>query len=288
MKKLKLAFLAVGVMSTSLLISSCTKTKTVEPTVQQTKNTPIDPANSGNNNDPGDKLTLTYTKKTRPILLEITSTGCSGCGSWGKPTFKKLITEFGADITPLAVHIKYGDPFITTASQAIADNRYGSRFTPQIWVNDANAVILSGGYIQTESEQNARDHINTDKGIDQPAVTASIKKENGKLNVTYGAKFIDLAASGDYAIACYLTEDGIAYKQAASASNPTIHNQVLRSAAKGSFGKEFTSSDLADNEISLQHSFDISSYNEANVYVTIVLWRKSGSRYMPINGYVAK
>lgn len=279
MKLTKLAVVAASITCASFLAISCnkTETKTVDPVNTQTIP-----------NNQGDKQELTYTKQTRPVLLEVTSTGCPGCGSWGKPTFKKLVNDYGSKITPLAVHIKYGDPFITTESQAIADNRHGSRYTPQIWVAGENAVITSGGSIQLESEQNARDLM--DKGIEvsQPAVAAAIKRGEGKLDVTYGLKFIDMPSDGDYYLACYLTEDGISYNQASSASNPTIHNQVLRASASGAFGNSFTSTELTDNEINWQHSFDVSGYVAENTYVTVILWRKSGDRFVPVNGFVVK
>ena len=130
MKKTRLTFLTALIAGAALFTNSCTKTETA-PAQQNAAGT-NDPQQNGddNTNDPGDKIALTFVKKTRPVFLEVTSTGCPGCGSWGKPTFKKVVNDFGSDITPLAVHIKYGDPFITTESQAIADNRHGSRYTP--------------------------------------------------------------------------------------------------------------------------------------------------------------
>ena len=44
------------------------------------------------------------------ILLEFTSTGCPGCGSWGKPTFYSLADQNKDKVIPMAAHIKYGDP----------------------------------------------------------------------------------------------------------------------------------------------------------------------------------
>ena len=36
---------------------------------------------------------------------------------------------------------------ITDISNEIADNRVGQRFTPQLWINNTNGVILNGGRI---------------------------------------------------------------------------------------------------------------------------------------------
>ena len=133
-----------------------------------------------------------------------------------------------------------------------------------------------------------RDLLTAGQAVQQAAVAAAFKKEGGKLKVTYGVKFLDVPTDGEYTLACYLTEDGISYNQASSASNPTTHNQVLRASASGAFGKAFTASDLMDNEMSWQYSFDISNFSEANTYVTVILWKKEGNRFMPINGFVAR
>ncbi|HEY9178722.1 MAG TPA: Omp28-related outer membrane protein [Flavipsychrobacter sp.] len=263
----------------SLLIVSCNKTvDTAALAVENPDNQVETP-----------KSELTFTKATMPVMLEFTSTGCPGCGSWGKPTFARVAADYVGKITPLAVHIKYGDPMITDESNAIGANRYGNFYTPQIWVADSNAVILNGGSISGASEQNMRRMLDITLQQVQPALAAKLSKEDGKLVVTYGVKFIDIMPEGEYALACYLTEDGIKAQQTSSAINPATHNHVLRASAAGAFGKPFASSDLTDNEKSWAHTFTLDSkYNADNVYITLVLWKKTGTRYSAINGYIAK
>jgi len=272
------SLLMVLTLFTSMVIS-CTKNTIEEPQVNVTQPDPVESP---------DAMSLTFTKKTAPVLLEFTSTGCSGCGSWGKPTFKKLVNSYEGKVTPLAVHIKYGDPMITEESTAIGANRHGSFYTPQIWVMDENAVLLNGGSISAASEQNARELIDASLTTDQPALAATIKKENNKMEVMYGVKFIDMDPEGEYSLACYLTEDGIKHQQSSSAMNPATHDHVLRASAGGAFGIAFTGADLRDNEKAWSQNFDISAYESGNVYVTVILWKKSGSRYMPVNGYTAR
>lgn len=272
--------LSLWLVSASLFVLSCSKS---------TDNNLAN--NTGNENMPVETPAsdLTYTKSTMPVMLEFTSTGCPGCGSWGKPTFARVAADYKGKITPLAIHIKYGDPMITDESNAIEANRYGNFYTPQIWVADSNAVILNGGSISGASEQNMRRMLDVTLPEVQPSLAAKVTKENGKLVVTYGVKFIDKAAEGDYALACYLTEDGIMAQQTSSASNPTMHNHVLRASANGAFGNEFSATDMVDKEKSWTHTFTLDAkYNADNVYVTMVLWKKTSGRYSAINGYIAK
>lgn len=268
---------SVGIIAATTFMFSCNKADN----------------NNINNNTPAQiqtpKSELTYTKSTMPVMLEFTSTGCPGCGSWGKPTFARIAADYNGKITPLAVHIKYGDPMITDESNAIGANRHGNFYTPQIWVADSNAVILNSGSISATSEQNTRRMLDISLMETQPTLAAKVTKENGKLVVTYGVKFIDIMAEGEYALACYLTEDGIKYQQTSSATNPATHNHVIRASAAGTFGNSFAPADLQNEEKSWAHTFTLDAkYNPDNVYVTLVLWKKNGSRYSPVNGYIAK
>ncbi len=264
-------------IAASLFIISCNKTadNTVTPPADKHVETP--------------KSELTYNKATMPVMLEFTSTGCPGCGSWGKPTFARVAADYTDKITPLAIHIKYGDPMITDESNAIGANRYCNFYTPQIWVADSNAVILNGGSISGNSEMNMRRMLDISLQQTQPTLAAKVTREDGKLVVTYGVKFIDIMPAGVYALACYLTEDGIKAQQTSSATNPATHNHVLRASASGAFGTSFTSADLTDSEKSWAHTFSLDSkYNADNVYITLVLWKKEGTRYSAVNGYIAK
>lgn len=268
---------SLGLIGAAFFIISCNKT--ADNTVTPPANTPVETPQS----------TLTYTKTTMPVMLEFTSTGCPGCGSWGKPTFARVAADYAGKITPLAIHIKYGDPMITEESNAIAANRHGNFYTPQIWVADSNAVVLTGGSISGASEQNIRRMLDISLQETQPTLAARLTKEDGKLVVTYGVKFIDIMPDGEYALACYLTEDGIKAQQTSSATNPATHNHVLRASAAGAFGAGFSSADLTDSEKSWAHTFALDSkYNTDNVYITLVLWKKNGARYSAINGYISK
>lgn len=270
------------VLSLGVILAGCDKQSAVmDNTDPVTGNEP-----SGNNPE---KAELTFTKKTRPVLFEMTSTGCPGCGGWGKPTFSKLASTYGDDVTPVAVHIKYGDPMITEESQAIWDNIEGSRFTPMIFVQDENAVLVNGGSIQAESEANAKKLIGEAQQTEQAALAAHVEKTNGKWTVTYGAKFIDMMAEGTYSLSCYLTEDGIVQQQSNYANNPATHNFVIRKSASGAFGAVFQQADLTDGVISWVSEITLdNTYKTDNLYVTLVLWKKTGEHYAAVNGIIVK
>lgn len=231
---------------------------------------------------------LVYAKKTRPILFEYTSTGCFGCGQWGKPTFASLI-ESNPEIVPLAVHIKYGDPMITEFSNQLGQNRYGSLFTPQLWVNDSNAVVLQGNGIQgQQSIQRANQLIALAKTEVAPALAAKLKIEDNQVNVNFGTQFIDFDEDGEYFLGCYLTENKISFQQSGYASNPALHNHVIRDAANGTFGYSFSKTDLINGKKEWNHQFELKpNYTAENLYVTVIIWQKINDRYKPLNGFTA-
>lgn len=267
------------------IFSSCNKTTTVQPAATVNTHPAI---TSGDEDDTPKKATLSYMQNTSPVIFEMTSTGCPGCGGWGKPTFAKLVQSYTNKVTPVAVHIKYGDPMITTESTAIWDNIEGSRYTPMIFVQGENAVIINGSSISSESENNARRLIDEALMTTQPSLSANIVKKEGKWDITYGVKF-DGIPSGAYSLSCYLTEDGIKHQQSNYAGNPATHNHVIRASANGAFGTGISSTDLTNGEWSMVNRMEIdNTYNMENLYVTVVLWKKTGERYAAVNGYVLK
>lgn len=259
----------------ALLATSCKK-----ETPEETSNNQPNPPTTDN---------LIYQKKTSPILFEYTSTGCPGCGQWGKPTFQSLI-ESNTDIVPLAVHIKYNDPMITEFSTQIGQNRYGSLYTPQLWVNDSNAVVLAGGGINSQlSITRANNLMEAAKQNVAPALAANFKIKENKAEIKFGTQFIDFNEDGEYFIACYLTEDNITQQQSGYSDNPAQHNHVIRDAANGTYGFSFTKDDLIENKKEWNHTFDISpNYNKDKLYSTIIIWKKVNNRYQALNGFIAK
>lgn len=232
------------------------------------------------------EVNLTYNDSLKPILFEYTSTGCPGCGSWGKPTFNTLVSEFNNKVVPLAVHIKYGDPMITPTSNAIADNRYGQYFTPQIWVNDTNGVQLGGGLINGTSSINyLRQLINgSNSTLIARVAGAIVSQSNSKAEVKVGISLLNQSNTNEYYLSCYSMRDGFVYNQTGSETNPTTHNYYIRSSAELPFGKKV---ELKNNIFEYSTTFEDNDININNYYV-VILWQKQGSRYAPIGGYKFK
>ncbi len=227
---------------------------------------------------------LQYEKPAKPILFEYTSTGCPGCGSWGKPTFYSISNENKDKVVPLAIHIKYGDPMITSISEAIAANRYGSIYTPQIWLNDTNGVTLSGGYI------NGQTSINYINAMIDNALSGSnalidgrvIKRGNNSIYIKTGIKQSEVLLNGEYFLSCYLLNDSLIHHQTSYSSNPAIHNYVIRHAVdNNAWGKQIQ---FKDGKFEFQYEF-INYDGDNLIYFVSVLWKKENNRYVPKCGF---
>jgi hypothetical protein len=233
-------------------------------------------------NEIDEPLELVFTQNIKPVLIEYTSTGCPGCGSWGKPTFNKMINTHKEDITPLAIHIKYGDPMITAFSNEIAANRYGSFFTPQLWVNDSNAVIINGGYIQgAESEARMNTLINNYK-VNSPNILGDISyvKNDNQLKVRYGIKTSESVE--DVFVSLFLQENGIENRQSGYTSNPATHDYVLRQAAfDKTFGDEVKLNSKSFYELSNEMILDSEN---GSFQLLLMVWKKVGTRFVVLGG----
>jgi len=258
---------AVFFSMTLLVMLSCNKNETLSE-LKPTEN------------DSFQDTVLEYEKLAKPILFEYTSTGCPGCGSWGKPTFYSLINENKDNIVPLAIHIKYGDPMITSISEAIAANSYGNLYTPQIWLNDSNGVVLSGGYI---SGRTSIDYINAMK---ENALSSSnavidgkvVKKGNSSIYIKTGIKQSETFLNGEYFLSCYLLNDSLIHDQSNSAVNPAIHNYVIRKAVDDyAWGKQIQ---FIDGKFEFKYEFKNYEANKM-VYFVSILWKKENNRYVP-------
>ena len=223
----------------------------------------------------------------KSILMEFTSTGCPGCGSWGKPTFYSLTDNNVDDVVPIAAHIKYGDPMISGVAEFFASNRTGSRYTPQIWVNDKTIMVISGNSISgAASITNANNLIMNAIPTKDVGLGSVMVIQDGKAYSKYGVKLNADFAAGDYWINSYLLEDGIVEQQLGYRSNPATHNYVLRQAANGPWGNMITKKSGEVFEASWVHTYteDI----KEGQYLVNVLWKKTGGIYRPVNAVKVK
>lgn len=281
--------IVVLIVTTVFILAGCKKTEEVDLT--STDTTSPAPSNQ--------ELSLTIEQKQNATLFFYTSTGCPGCGSWGMPTFDNLSTEYAENVTPITIHIKYGDPYITDVSEAIANNRTGQFYTPQIHVNNTNCVRISGGYISNSGSLTTADSVIAAVTAQAPVASSGATFEiNGDdITVRYGAAFHE-ATSGEYYVSAYLLEDSLYYNQVGASLNPSSnaavvrHDDVIRLAINNGdiFGDIIPQTNLNageqyENEVTV--SLD-ANWNKNQLKVATIIWKREGNYYTVINSSLSE
>jgi hypothetical protein len=230
--------------------------------------------------DLGDS-SLNYVDDQKAMMLFYSSTGCPGCGSWGSPTFEGLASQYPDDVIPLAVHIKYGDPMITAISEAMANNRTGQYYTPQIWVNNTNIMVLNTGRIDGgASIDKAGTTITTSSSSEASAEIGNayvMNKDQTKMQIKAGilAKGT-LDTSAEYYLGSYILENKIIWKQASSTDDHE-HNYVIRSCTQDHFGEPVH---FTNNKFESLKTMELTDYwKKDELYVLTIIWKKVGNRY---------
>jgi hypothetical protein len=226
---------------------------------------------------------LLFDKPVTPLLLEYSSTGCPGCGSWGKPKSEALRAIHGNKLNHLEVHIRFNDPMENELTKTISENRPGRRFTPQFWINNKQATTLtSEGYLDsTMTFRNAATIVNAwYENANVPSIDAEVLKKDDKIEVVYGARFYsETLKDQDYYLACYLVRDGVMHAQKGQNGKVIAHNSVLTASADNAFGKKIEP--IENQDTLLKATFDKPSDVESAIM--IVMWHKNGMTYEAIN-----
>jgi hypothetical protein len=75
-------------------------------------------------------------------------------------------------------------------------------------------------------------------------------------------------------------ESDLSNDQQGSVNNPVRHNSVIQDAAYGAWGKKITGTGEAQT-LEFEHTFAHDA--SENSYVTLVLWKRIGNRYIVVD-----
>lgn len=231
----------------------------------------------------GQEVNLLFDKPVTPLMLDYTSTGCPGCGSWGKPNGQAIREIYGDKLNHMEVHIRFNDPMENELTNAFSENRPGRRFTPQFWVNNKQATLLTQeGYLDSVMTfRNVATLVGTwYQNPNVPAIDAKVLTKDQKIEVVYGARFYsETLKDQDYYLACYMLRDGVMHAQKGQNGKVIAHNNVLTETADQAFGQKIDP--IENQDAILKASFTKST--DTKTAVMVVLWHKNGMTYEPIN-----
>lgn len=223
---------------------------------------------------------LIYDHEPKGVMWEYTSTGCPGCGSWGKPKMDHLLTIIGDKVNHAAVHVRFGDPMENELTKTFYNNRPGRKYTPQFFLNEHACTTLTGqGFLDsTATFDKAVQFANEAYGASVPLLDGVVTKEGNQLKVKYGVQS-NMGGLDGYNLAAYLLTSGLQYPQKGFRGSNPIHNNVIVSSADEQYG---VPAQTTGNTFEREAIFDLSGL-KGQPSVLVVLWRKDGTYHFSSN-----
>lgn len=270
MKKSFSKFYMAGVAVSMLAIASCSKEEAKPPVVV-----------------PG----VTIPQLSRALVIDITGTWCPPCGAYGIPGFEAAIALRKETILPFAIHSN--DPLSNGSMDAIGElPRFKTGYVPRIVAG--NGLIFDAGVYSDINATANKIAMAVDTFISNNPVVAGVAISNFKVSpadnnmtVDIDAKFFT-AKTGEYFISVYFFENNVVSSQkiTGSADNATQkHNYVIRGAANGTWGEALTCNSDVNTRFTKSFTYLLNpSWNNANLGVMALIWKKNGSDYTYVNG----
>lgn len=235
---------------------------------------------------------VTVPQANNSLLQKFTGTKCPPCGAWGWTMMEELSTYAEGKAFVISTYSQnfVAEGFITqTSSDMDVAWSIGNSGYPTFTVN-AVPQLDRGSTVNTANEkakcQTAMDNHKAAPVVANVGIAKSIS--GSTMTIKTSTQFFQ-AASGDYNLAIYVTEDGAMWKQsghATGASTAIPHHHVMRGAVNGTWGELIMNGSIAAGSFK-DKSFTFSldpSWNAANIEVVAVLWKKnSNGKYDFVN-----
>ncbi len=218
-------------------------------------------------------------QEQRLLITKRTASWCPNCGTWGWTLFENLLEDNHEKAVLIAAH--YDGVLATAAGETITDN-FGGFYQPRFFVDETDQNANSGNIGSVRNS--VRDQVNA---AFAGAVVANVGFApvyvNGELKVDAKVKFFQ-AAQGEYYLGIYLVEDNVTAFQSGIGSNAN-HMRVFReSFTSGAFGTQILDgSATAGQEFDLSYSLAIGSPEGLDYDVVGIIWKKEGTKYLPVN-----
>lgn len=257
------------------------------------ENPPAPKGNTGGNNNPPQQE-IVVPQKNMALINKVTGSECFPCGTWGWLGLEALMDRNGNNAIYMGT---YSDNFVAQlfVNQTATDMDRAWEVTsyPTFVANGIPQLDRASGSVNIEGELDKVDaavdaHLNKEVLVNSGFRT-SIK--DNVMTIETKTKFFKEANSDMY-LAVYLMEDKVKGFQSGHAdAENTLHHHVLRGAAKldgqtqaQTWGYPLSSGITpVGTTIDKKFTIDVTGYNQANLEVAVVVWRKVANRYFFVN-----
>ncbi|HMQ49128.1 MAG TPA: T9SS type A sorting domain-containing protein [Saprospiraceae bacterium] len=228
-------------------------------------------------------------QSNRPLITKRTAEWCPHCGTWGWTMFENLLLDNEDDALVLSAH--YSGSYMNTVSLEITNN-FGGFSQPRFYLNnqDQNATSSNGTTVRNNVRSQVSD-LNTQPPVAQTGLRVFI--EDNQLRVKTQTQFFQEGQDGDYYLGIYLIERSYVGSQAGYSGQANHKNMLSKSLLGGSFGELLQSGTIANGSTfekeavvtynDIAAAFENGTYNENNVEIATIIWRKEGNTYRVVN-----
>lgn len=279
----KALFLAIP-LSFAVAFSSCKKDNNDDP-------------NSGSNGG-GNSGPAVVAETQQSTMFYFSGNWCGPCGLYGQPAKSAAKSKHGEKFNIISCQLNGGspDPLNNPDANSLA-GVFGVRGVPAgyILANFESSSAGGGSTMTSTMDQEAAADIgNTD--IMANGVVENIAVNGTSLTFDSRIKFFK-EGLGQYKVAAYLIEDGIAGRQYSSGSGwaDITFNSILRKSVGGTVtGDNLVKGAEANKEYTTQHSVTLNSaWNTANLKIVVVIWKSvpngsGGNTVSVANSFSAK
>jgi len=211
------------------------------------------------------------------VLWEYTATWCGPCGSNAFPAFDATNKNNESYVCGISMHPSDGVSSGSASGQSELKTFFGFGGTPQAAIN-FNKKFGFGSNAES-NKTTLQNHANTAKTVKAKAgigISKSVVGNSLEIQIKT-VIFEDL--TGDYNIAVYVIENGLAASQTGHTPNLVTHNHVYRGTANGVWGKKLagnlTKSRIIDDSFAFPIPNDVK--NRDNLQVVAVIWKMDGT-----------
>jgi Outer membrane protein Omp28 len=232
---------------------------------------------------------ISHSQKQVPIVYKSTGETCYYCGDWGWQAWIDLADDhLGTALTWANYSTGFSNAYFRDQEMNPADptmeaikQNFGSGGKPNFYVN---------GTSYSTSTSNAASAAAASIASTSVVASASIAGtlESGVLTVDAEAKFYS-AVSGEYYMGVYVIENYASGPQAGpiGTSGDVDHHLVMRGSmtSTSAWGVQIVSASAAAGS-TFAKTYTVTlpaTYNEDNINVGVIIWKKSGSTYSYVN-----
>jgi hypothetical protein len=220
----------------------------------------------------------------RSLITKRTATWCSVCGGYAWDMMESFVDNHSDRAIVLNAHHSSSSNFHADVAQELVDNLQEAFGQPTFYVNNER---IGSGNTNTENTVNTKVMANEMLSpTAQVGVRAIFNPGDEEATIETRTEFFE-DAEGEYFVSVWTAIKNIVGFQATRGENAQ-HKQILwESVTTSTFGDEIVTGNIATgSSFETSNTYTFGNFNETQLQVIAVIWKKVGEEYQFVNGNV--